>query len=117
MSQSDSELFEVAVAVAANAYAPYSSLMVGAAVRTHDGRVFAGVNVAPLLAFAHDVGGNTPLPMGNFTHGRMTLTVGADFTWQNAWSVELRYVNFSGAGRYNLLSDRDYISATLKYSF
>ena len=79
--------------------------------------VFAGVNVAPLLAFAHDVGGNTPLPMGNFVHGRMTLTVGADFTWQNAWAVEVRYVNFSGAGRYNLLSDRDYVSATLKYSF
>jgi hypothetical protein len=79
--------------------------------------VFSGVNVAPLLVFAHDVGGNTPLPMGNFLHGRMTFTVGADFTWQNAWAVELRYVNFSGGHQYNLLSDRDYVSATLKYSF
>jgi hypothetical protein len=79
--------------------------------------VFAGVNVSPLLVFAHDVGGNTPLPMGNFLHGRKTITVGADFTFQNAWAVELRYVNFSGAGRYNLLGDRDYVSATLKYSF
>lgn len=79
--------------------------------------VFAGVNVSPLLVFAHDVGGNTPLPLGNFLHGRKTITVGADFTFQNAWAVELRYVNFSGAGRYNLLGDRDYVSATLKYSF
>lgn len=79
--------------------------------------VFAGVNVAPLLVFAHDVGGNTPLPMGNFIHGRMTFTVGVDFTWQNAWNVELRYVNFAGADQYNLLGDRDYVSATLKYSF
>lgn len=79
--------------------------------------VFAGVNVSPLLVFAHDVGGNTPMPLGNFLHGRKTVTVGADFTYQNAWAVELRYVNFSGAGRYNLLGDRDYISATLKYSF
>jgi hypothetical protein len=79
--------------------------------------VFAGVNVAPLLVFAHDVGGNTPLPLGNFLHGRMTVTLGADFTWQNKWAVELRYVNFSGANRYNLLRDRDYVSATLKYSF
>ncbi len=79
--------------------------------------VFAGVNVSPLLVFAHDVGGNTPLPMGNFLHGRKTVTVGADFTFQNAWACELRYVNFSGAGRYNLVSDRDYVSATLKYSF
>ena len=79
--------------------------------------VFAGVNVSPLLVFAHDVGGNTPLPLGNFLHGRKTITIGADFTYQNAWAVELRYVNFGGAGRYNLLGDRDYVSATLKYSF
>ncbi len=78
---------------------------------------FAGVNVSPLVLFAHDVSGNTPLPMGNFLEGRKTLTAGADFTFQNAWSLELRYVNFFGAGRYNLLGDRDYVSATLKYSF
>lgn len=79
--------------------------------------VFGGVNVSPLLVFAHDVGGNTPLPLGNFLHGRKTITIGADFTYQNAWAFELRYVDFSGAGRYNLLGDRDYVSATLKYSF
>lgn len=78
---------------------------------------FAGINVTPLFVFAHDVGGNTPLPLGNFVHGRKTLTLGADFTYQNAWACEIRYVNFSGAGRYNLLADRDYFSATLKYSF
>ncbi len=79
--------------------------------------LFAGVNVSPLFVFAHDVGGNTPAPLGNFLHGRKTITLGADFTYQNAWAVELRYVNFTGAGRYNLLGDRDYVSATLKYSF
>jgi hypothetical protein len=78
---------------------------------------FKGVNFSPTLIFAHDVTGNTPLPMGNFLEGRKTATLGADFTWQNAWAVELRYVNFFGAGRYNLLSDRDYVSATVKYSF
>jgi hypothetical protein len=78
---------------------------------------FAGVNVSPTLIFAHDVSGNTPLPLGNFIDGRKTATVGADFTFQNAWAVELRYVNFFGAGRYNLLGDRDYVSATVKYSF
>ncbi len=79
--------------------------------------VFAGVNVSPLIVFAHDVGGNTPLPLGNFAHGRKTITLGADFTFQNAWAFELRYVNFSGGSRYNLLADRDYVSATMKYSF
>jgi len=39
------ELYERAVAVAERAYAPYSQYLVGAAVRTRDGRVFEGVNV------------------------------------------------------------------------
>ncbi|MBL9217288.1 MAG: DUF1302 domain-containing protein [Opitutaceae bacterium] len=78
---------------------------------------FRGVNVSPLLVYSHDVGGNTPLPLGNFLHGRKSLTVGAEFTFQNAWALDLRYVNFFGAGRYNLLGDRDYVSCNLKYSF
>jgi hypothetical protein len=36
---------------------------------------------------------------------------------QNSWALELRYVNFFGAEQYNLLSDRDYVAATIKYSF
>lgn len=41
----DAELHERAVAASAQAYAPYSEYRVGAAVLTHDGRVFEGVNV------------------------------------------------------------------------
>jgi len=33
--------------------------------------LFAGINFSPSLGFAHDVKGNTPLPLGNsFTTGR-----------------------------------------------
>jgi cytidine deaminase len=39
------ELYERAVVAAGRAYAPYSEYLVGAAVRTRDGRVFEGVNV------------------------------------------------------------------------
>ena len=39
------ELVEQAEAVAARAYAPYSKYLVGAVVRTRDGRLFEGVNV------------------------------------------------------------------------
>ena len=39
------ELVERAEATAKNAYAPYSNYLVGAVVRTNDGREFAGVNV------------------------------------------------------------------------
>ena len=40
-----SDLVERAEEVARNAYAPYSHYLVGAVVRTSDGREFAGVNV------------------------------------------------------------------------
>ena len=39
------ELLERADAAAANAYAPYSNYLVGAAVLTRDGRLFVGANV------------------------------------------------------------------------
>ena len=39
------DLYERAVDVSARAYAPYSEYLVGAAVRTQDGKVFEGVNV------------------------------------------------------------------------
>ena len=41
----DKALYDAAVEVARNAYAPYSQFHVGAALRTRDGRVFLGVNV------------------------------------------------------------------------
>jgi len=39
------DLYERAVAISERAYAPYSNYLVGAAVRTRDGRIFEGVNV------------------------------------------------------------------------
>ena len=38
-------LFEAAKAARANAYAPYSRFLVGAAIRTPEGEIFAGCNV------------------------------------------------------------------------
>jgi homotetrameric cytidine deaminase len=43
--QADPELLRLARDVAANAYAPYSRLHIGAALRTEDGRRYAGANV------------------------------------------------------------------------
>jgi cytidine deaminase len=39
------DLFEAAKAAMAKAYAPYSKFPVGAAIRTRDGRIFAGANI------------------------------------------------------------------------
>jgi cytidine deaminase len=45
MSVASRELYDRAGAIAERAYAPYSNYLVGAAVRTRDGKVFEGVNV------------------------------------------------------------------------
>jgi cytidine deaminase len=45
VTDADRELLRRADEVAKQAYAPYSSFFVGAALRTRDGRVFEGVNV------------------------------------------------------------------------
>jgi len=79
--------------------------------------LFWGINAMPSIAFAHDVSGNTPLPIGNFLEGRKTLSLGVEFTYQNSWSYSMRYTNFFGAGDFNLSHDRDFFSLTLKYSF
>lgn len=76
-----------------------------------------GINLSPSIAFTHDVSGNSPAPMTNYLEGRKSLSFGAEFVWQNQWSLDLRYVSFSGAGVLNLVGDRDFASATVKYSF
>jgi len=59
---SDAELVSAAKAAQANAHAPYSRYLVGAAIRTRDGRIFAGCNVenasygATICAERHAVG-------------------------------------------------------------
>jgi len=79
--------------------------------------VFWSMNMSPSLAFSHDVAGNTPLPLGNFIEGRKSLTMAVEFTYLNSWAWELRYVNYSGGGAANLIADRDFVSAIMKYSF
>lgn len=79
--------------------------------------LFAGVNVSPAIGFTHDVRGNTPLPLGNYVEDRKSVNIAAEFVFLNQWAFELRYVNYFDAGRYNLLSDRDFIATTIKYSF
>jgi hypothetical protein len=75
------------------------------------------VNLLPRFSFAHDVSGISPGPGGNFLEGRKALTLGLGFQYQINWEWDLSYTRYFGAGRYNLLNDRDFVAANLKYSF
>jgi hypothetical protein len=74
-------------------------------------------NLSPRVAFNHDVNGITPGPGGNFLEDRKSLTVGIEGSYLNAWSADLSYTAFYGAGNLNLIGDRDFVSFTVKYSF
>ena len=79
--------------------------------------VVGAINISPRFAWSHDVQGNTPGPGGNFLSGRKAVTLGVGFDYQNEWQADLSYTNFFGAGRHNLLNDRDFVAFNLKYSF
>ncbi len=78
---------------------------------------FKSINLAPRLAWQHDVNGVSPGPGGNFIEGRQAITLGLSGDYQNVYSADISYTRFSGAGRYNLINDRDFIAANIKYSF
>jgi len=74
-------------------------------------------NFGPRVAFNHDVTGVSPGPGGNFIEDRKSLTLAASFTRLNNLRFQFGYTNFFGGGKNNLLNDRDFVSASVSYSF
>jgi len=101
----------------ASAFADDSSWGYRLAARIDYLDVFGGVNLSPAIAFAHDVDGNTPLPLGNFHEDRKSVTVGVTATYQNSWQGAIKYTEFFGNEDYNLMYDRDFLQAMIQYSF
>ena len=73
--------------------------------------------MSPRLGFNHDVDGTSPGPGGNFVDGRKSVTVGVAFDLLNEWVVDLSYTDFFDGGQFNELRDRDFYSASVRYSF
>jgi hypothetical protein len=82
----------------------------------YDG-VIGDWNLLPHLTWAHDVSGNSPGPGGAFVRGRYASTVGVTASVRQKWDLDVSYTNYAGAGQYNLLNDRDFVAASVKYSF
>ncbi|MBT8135616.1 MAG: DUF1302 domain-containing protein, partial [Gammaproteobacteria bacterium] len=79
--------------------------------------VFGSFNMSPRLAWQHDVDGITPGPAGAFIAGRKALTIGNRFTYQNQWEFDMSYSRFFGAGFQNEIHDRDFVAASVKFTF
>ncbi len=74
-------------------------------------------NLLPRVAYSQDVKGNSPGPGGSFLEGRQAVTLGLGANYQSIWSADLSYTQFSGAGRFNLINDRDFVAFNVKYAF
>ena len=86
-----------------------------AALRYED--VLGGLTVVPSVAWLQDVGGTTPGPGGAFVEGRKAFNVSVSLESRNTWLLQLGYTNLFGAGRYNLLNDRDYVRFQMTYFY
>ncbi len=77
---------------------------------------FAGVNLRPKLFLTHDVKGYAPDPGGNFKEGNRSVGLGLEATYQNAYKANISYTNYFG-GDFNETNDRDFVAASVSYSF
>ena len=85
------------------------------AARLDYNNAIGAANLFPYMQFLHDVSGNSPAPSGPFVEGRTALTLGIRADYLSRWQADLGYTRYAGDG--NELSDRDFISASIKYSF
>ncbi|MDX2321611.1 MAG: DUF1302 domain-containing protein [Moritella sp.] len=85
------------------------------AVKADYRNVFAGVDLAPSVAWSHDVYGYSPEPQGTFQEGRTGVNLALKADYLNMYSMSVSYTQFGGD--FNPLSDRDYVSAAVGISF
>jgi hypothetical protein len=79
--------------------------------------VLGAFTVQPRVAWFHDVGGVTPGPGGSFVEGRKAVNLGVSIDYTNTWLLQLDYTTFFGAGRFNLINDRDSVRFQLSYFY
>jgi Protein of unknown function (DUF1302) len=79
--------------------------------------VIGAWNLTPHALWSQDVNGVSPGPGGSFVSGRYASTVGVTASTRQRLDLDVSYSHFGGAGQYNLLHDRDFIAASIKFSF
>ena len=79
--------------------------------------VLGRFTVQPHAAWFHDVGGITPGPGGAFLEDRKAISAGISIDYTNTWLVQLDYTALFGAGRFNLLNDRDFVRFQVSYYY
>ena len=79
--------------------------------------IFPGVTFEPQLLWFHDVQGQTPSPILNFTERRKALTFNNLFKIGQTLSLGATYQWYMGGGDYNLEQDRDFYNLYAVFNF
>ncbi|MDX1497182.1 MAG: DUF1302 domain-containing protein [Salinisphaeraceae bacterium] len=105
------------VSVQEDGYADATSWGYRLAARFEYNNVFDLFTLEPTLFFAHDVSGTSPSPIINFVEDRKQLTASLNGRYLQAWEAGLSYTRYWGGEPFNLVSDRDFVSIFVSYSF
>ena len=86
-----------------------------AAARLDYNNAIGAARLSPYVQFQHDLSGSSPGPSGPFVDGRKVLTLGVGVSYLERWRGGLSYTMHAGGN--NQLSDRDFVVASVSYSF
>ena len=86
-----------------------------AAARLDYNNAIGAARLSPYVQLQHDVGGNSPGPGGPFVEDRKVVTLGVGASYLESWRGSLSYTMHAGGN--NQLSDRDFVAASVSYSF
>ncbi len=89
-----------------------------AAISTYNNPWDLPITVTPSVSFRHDTTGFAPGPIGpGFVKGVKQVSLALGVSYLNAWNGSVSYTNGFGGGIHNGSADKDFISASLSYSF
>ena len=77
----------------------------------------AGINLTPSVFWSHDIKGYAPQPGGAFNEGNKAIGLSLTGVYQNKITGNIGYTNYFGGKPYNEMTDRDFVSASVSYSF
>ena len=85
------------------------------AARLDYNNAIGSANLFPYVQWQQDLKGNSPQPVGQFLEGRTALTVGLRVSYLASWEGNVSYTQYAGGK--SEIRDRDFVTATVKYSF
>lgn len=74
-------------------------------------------NLVPNVSYQYGINGVAPQLTNGLLEERKSYSLGVDAIYQESLTLGVKYVGYSGGELANKISDRDYLSLNIKYSF